>query len=211
MGEEYGERAPFLYFTDFEDPALREAVGRGRREEFAAFGWTGEIPDPHDPANFARSKLNWDLQGQEPHCWLWDYYQTLLALRRQHPVLGTAGKRRLQARQVDERTLLLHRRGAGGAAAFAVLHFGHDSRRLRLRIPPGPWRRLVDSAEARFGGPGANSPALLPLLRGGWAEIEIGSRGALVYLREPTAIRTATAKAEAVFSVPPVPGERNAA
>jgi maltooligosyltrehalose trehalohydrolase len=32
MGEEYGERAPFLFFTDFGDPALRQAVSLGRRE-----------------------------------------------------------------------------------------------------------------------------------------------------------------------------------
>ena len=37
MGEEYGERAPFLFFTDFEAPTLRAAVTQGRREEFAAF------------------------------------------------------------------------------------------------------------------------------------------------------------------------------
>jgi len=59
MGEEYGERAPFLFFTDFEDHALREAVTRGRREEFAAFGWTGAVPDPQDATSFRRSRLAW--------------------------------------------------------------------------------------------------------------------------------------------------------
>ena len=39
MGEEYGETAPFQYFTSHGDPELVEAVRRGRREEFAAFGW----------------------------------------------------------------------------------------------------------------------------------------------------------------------------
>ncbi len=196
MGEEYGERAPFLYFTDFEDPALREAVSRGRREEFAAFGWTGEIPDPQEPAIFARSKLNWDLRGQKPHCWLWDYYQALLALRRQHPVLGTAGKRRLQAREVDEWTLLLHRRGPQGAGAFVLLQFGPEYHTTRLRIPPGPWRRLVDSAEERFGGLGAKSPDFIPWRRTCWIEIEMAGYGAVLYLREPivTAPRQALRK-----------------
>jgi maltooligosyltrehalose trehalohydrolase len=194
MGEEYGERSPFLYFTDFEDPALREAVTQGRRKEFAAFGWIGEIPDPQDPATFVRSKLNWALQDQEPHRWVWDYYQTLLALRRQHPFLGAAGKRRLEAREVDERTLLLHRRGPDGAAAFFLLHFAPDACRVRLRLPPGPWRRVVDTAEARFGGLVAKSPVLLPVPRGGWTEIEIGSHGAVLYLRTPTATAIATGK-----------------
>lgn len=201
MGEEYGERAPFLFFTDFEGPALQAAVGRGRREEFAAFGWSGEVPDPQDPLTFTRSKLIWALQTQEPHRWLWEYYRTLLRLRREYPLLGTAAKRRLEAREVDESTLLIHRRGQDGAAAFVLLHFGHVSRRVRLRIPPGRWRRLVDSAEARFGGLGARSPVLLPMPRGGWADIGIGSYGAVAYLREPTAIGTATGEAEAAGNV----------
>ena len=46
MGEEYGERAPFLYFVSHSDPDLVEAVRTGRREEFASFGWAGEVPDP---------------------------------------------------------------------------------------------------------------------------------------------------------------------
>jgi maltooligosyltrehalose trehalohydrolase len=184
MGEEYGERAPFLFFTDFEDTALRAAVSRGRREEFVAFGWTGEVPDPHDTSSFAHSKLIWSLQTQEWHSWLWQYYQTLIALRREYPALGTTGKRHMQAREAGERTLLLHRRGPKGAAAFFVLHFAPEACTFRLRIPPGPWRRLVDTAEQRFGGPGAKSPALLPFLRSRWVEVEMARYGAVLYLRE---------------------------
>ena len=36
MGQEYGETAPFLFFTSFEDPGLVEAVRKGRSQEFAA-------------------------------------------------------------------------------------------------------------------------------------------------------------------------------
>ena len=39
MGEEYGEPAPFLYFTSHTDPALAQAVREGRRREFAHFAW----------------------------------------------------------------------------------------------------------------------------------------------------------------------------
>jgi maltooligosyltrehalose trehalohydrolase len=195
MGEEYGERAPFLFFTDFEDSTLRAAVSRGRREEFTAFGWTGEVPDPQDPSSFTRSKMNWSLQIQEPHSRLWQYYRTLLALRREHPFLGAAGKRYLDVSEVGERTLLLHRRvPAGGAAALFVLHFAPEACSFRLRIPPGPWRRLVDAAEERFGGVGAKSPILLPSRRSQWEEIEISAYGAVLYLREVTAEVTATAK-----------------
>ena len=67
MGEEYGETAPFQYFISHLDPALVEAVRRGRREEFAAFGWQDMVPDPQDEATFRRSQLQHQLKEKEPH------------------------------------------------------------------------------------------------------------------------------------------------
>ncbi|MFZ0088029.1 MAG: malto-oligosyltrehalose trehalohydrolase [Solirubrobacteraceae bacterium] len=58
MGEEYGELAPFQYFTNHIDADIAVATREGRRQEFAAFSEFGsDIPDPEDPATFARSKL----------------------------------------------------------------------------------------------------------------------------------------------------------
>jgi maltooligosyltrehalose trehalohydrolase len=58
MGEEYGELAPFQYFTAHIDPDIAEATRTGRRAEFASFAdFGGEIPDPEDLATFSRSKL----------------------------------------------------------------------------------------------------------------------------------------------------------
>ena len=36
QGEEYGETAPFQYFTDHIDPVIADATREGRRREFAA-------------------------------------------------------------------------------------------------------------------------------------------------------------------------------
>ena len=58
MGEEYGEPAPFQFFTDHIDEQIAQATREGRRREFAAFAdFDEEIPDPQDPATFERSKL----------------------------------------------------------------------------------------------------------------------------------------------------------
>src|SRR6185503_2081252 len=62
MGEEYGETAPFLYFISHSDPDLIEAVRQGRRAEFAAFDWRGEVPDPQDEATFLSAKLRHELR-----------------------------------------------------------------------------------------------------------------------------------------------------
>ena len=80
MGEEYGERRPFQFFTDHIDPAIAEATRRGRREEFAAFtAFSGdEIPDPQAVATFERSKLS-----HEGDPALRELYRELLALRRE--------------------------------------------------------------------------------------------------------------------------------
>ena len=59
MGEEYGEDAPFQFFTDHIDEEIATATREGRRREFAAFThFAGEeVPDPQDPATFERSTL----------------------------------------------------------------------------------------------------------------------------------------------------------
>ena len=55
MGEEWGASTPWRFFTDFDEPALAEAVRTGRRREFAAHGWNAdEIPDPQDPRDLAQ-------------------------------------------------------------------------------------------------------------------------------------------------------------
>ena len=89
MGEEYGEQRPFPFFCSFGDPAIIEAVRRGRREEFAAlaFQWGAEIPDPQAAETFAAAKLAWAWPEGSPHAQLRQLYQDLLAARRQWPAL----------------------------------------------------------------------------------------------------------------------------
>ncbi len=59
QGEEYGEDAPFMFFSDHIDEDIAAATREGRRREFAAFAeFRGrEVPDPQDPATFEASKL----------------------------------------------------------------------------------------------------------------------------------------------------------
>lgn len=81
MGEEYGESAPFQFFTSYADPTLAKAVSQGRRNEFKDFNWN-EVPDPQDPATFERSKLNWKLAGEDNEMLRW--YRALIALRKKY-------------------------------------------------------------------------------------------------------------------------------
>jgi maltooligosyltrehalose trehalohydrolase len=81
MGEEYGENAPFQFFSDHIDEEIAVATRDGRRREFASFAQFGqEVPDPQDPATFERSKLT--RQG-DPR--LADLYRRLIAARSELP------------------------------------------------------------------------------------------------------------------------------
>jgi maltooligosyltrehalose trehalohydrolase len=82
MGEEYGENAPFQFFTDHIDKDIADATREGRRVEFASFASFAheEIPDPQDPATFERSKLT---RERDPE--LAALYRQLLQTRRRLP------------------------------------------------------------------------------------------------------------------------------
>jgi maltooligosyltrehalose trehalohydrolase len=79
MGEEYGEDAPFQFFTDHIEKKIAEATRKGRRTEFEAFvEFAGEVPDPQDPATFERSKLT---REEDPE--IAALYRRLFELRRE--------------------------------------------------------------------------------------------------------------------------------
>jgi maltooligosyltrehalose trehalohydrolase len=82
MGEEYGEPAPFQFFSDHIDVEIADATREGRREEFASFAqFEGEdVPDPQDPQTFLRSKLT--RRRDES---IANLYARLLEVRRELP------------------------------------------------------------------------------------------------------------------------------
>ena len=112
QGEEWGASTPFQYFTSHEDPELGRVVSRGRREEFASFGWSPDgVPDPQDPATFERSKLDWAEPGNERHASLLAWYTGLIALRRRVPALTDPRLRRVETACDGDLGWLVVRRG----------------------------------------------------------------------------------------------------
>ena len=83
QGEEWYASSPFRYFTAHTRPELAEAVRRGRRQEFADFGWSPEaIADPQDTETFQASKLVWDERHHGEHERVLKWYASLVHLRR---------------------------------------------------------------------------------------------------------------------------------
>ena len=102
MGEEWGGDHPVAVLH--QPPRAGAGRGRatGRRREFAAHGWAeADVPDPQDPATFARSKLDWAELDGKPHAEMLELYRRLIALRRQPagPVRPAAGPGRGRVRR----------------------------------------------------------------------------------------------------------------
>ena len=181
MGEEYGEEAPFLYFVDFEDTQLQEAVRRGRREEFRGFDWPEAPPDPQAETTFRRSQLNWTKRQTGQHAVLHEFYRRLLRLRRQEPALANLDKQATQTEVLPNGKLLLLSRHADDCRLQILLNFNREATSVPLAMQSGRWRKLLDSADSQWQGPGSDLPDVVDT--GGQATIAPFS--AALYRFEP--------------------------
>jgi len=157
MGEEYGETSPFQFFTSYLDPALVEAVRRGRAAEFARFGWEGKLPDTSEPATYLRSRLSHPLAGAPRDRELREYYRQWLILRRNHPALGAHGKERTQC-DVDATNSVLTLSRLGPTASGVCLVANLTAQPRPFAPPSAEWRVLLDSEDKRFAGSGTFRP-----------------------------------------------------
>jgi maltooligosyltrehalose trehalohydrolase len=156
MGEEYGETAPYPYFVSHSDPGLIEAVRRGRRDEFASFGWEGAPPDPQSEETFQSAKLNPGLHHLPgPHRYLWEFYRRLIALRRSSGVLSTPDASHLEVFRVGNRRIGGIRRWTDAEEVCIAFHAGKEPVSAPVPLPAGRWKKLLDSTEVEWGGSGS--------------------------------------------------------
>jgi maltooligosyltrehalose trehalohydrolase len=158
MGEEYAEEAPFLYFVSHGDADLIRAVREGRKSEFKAFQWAGEPPDPQATETFLRSKLNWDRRRGGRGRVMWEFYRELLRLRRETPALAALDKNSLEVSGREEPRLVFLRRWIAGNQVFCVMNFDRREAAFNASLPSGNWRKLLDSANEEWLGPGSPLP-----------------------------------------------------
>ncbi len=145
QGEEWGAATPFLYFTAHADPELAAAVRRGRRREFAAFGWQPkEIPDPQDPETFTASRLDWSEVSGEQQIELLAWYRQLIRLRRTIPALNDGRTDRVKVDFAAEQQWLRLRRGP----LTLLGNFAAQTGRVPLPEPSSGQRLLLTSHPA---------------------------------------------------------------
>ena len=179
MGEEYGEVAPFLYFTSHDDRALGEAVRNGRRAEFAAFGWRGDPPDPQAESTFLASKLDHRLKEREPHRTLWCFYQHLLQLRRVSHALRELSCDHCTVTGFEPMKCLVVHRWFEQDGVLLFFNFSDVLQIISLEAPAGDWCRWIDSADKTWLGPGSSIPAAFP--NGSKVEIPVQPRSFCVF------------------------------
>jgi len=150
MGEEYGETRPFPYFVSHGDAELVDAVRKGRREEFAAFAWQGEPPDPQAETTFRSGILDWGARERAPHRELLALYRRLLELRRADRSIRFADTIDVSVRD----DVILVRRSAASARSLLLLNFGGEV--ADVPLPGERWTVALDTAAANSGDTGAS-------------------------------------------------------
>jgi maltooligosyltrehalose trehalohydrolase len=123
QGQEFGASSPFTFFADHHEEQA-SLVRRGRLEFLSQFPSLAlpevqsRIPDPTDPATFARCKL--DLSERQRHEELYALHRDLLRLRRQDHVFS-----RQRPGGIDGAVI--------GPDAFVIRYFA-DDRQDRLLV-----------------------------------------------------------------------------
>lgn len=149
MGDEYAKDAPFYYFTSHSDKELVKAVQQGRKEEFAAFHWDEEPPDPQAEETFHSSKLQWHKRTEGKHRIMLQWYKELIRLRRSEPVLQNYGKSSVRVDPLGQDGFVLHRQSSDGQQHIFCL-FNLSEKTLTHALPnlATRWEKVLGSKES---------------------------------------------------------------
>jgi maltooligosyltrehalose trehalohydrolase len=138
MGEEWGSKAPFPFFCDFQGD-LAEAVRQGRRREYAwAYKKYGdEVPDPLHTSTFRSAVLDWDARHSPAGQRRLALVQDLLAIRRREIVPRLSGATFGDALATDRGLLTADWRLGDGAVLRLTANLSADEIARERSEPTG--------------------------------------------------------------------------
>jgi maltooligosyltrehalose trehalohydrolase len=148
MGEEYNESAPFPYFVSHTDEDLIAAVRKGRSEEFAAFAWEGEPPDPQSEDTFLSAKIRPSQREDGNKAELFAFYQKLIRLRKTVDCFASGSREGLQVVSHNSTRTLFVQRDSPSGACVQVFHFEGSTSVVLYPFETGDYRILVDSSRS---------------------------------------------------------------
>jgi maltooligosyltrehalose trehalohydrolase len=152
MGEEWGERRPFLFFSDLSDPALIAAVRKGRIDEFPDLNQGIEPRDPFAQTTRDECVLDRGAAIDEPGHLLRTFYRTCITLRRTLPSLQPGPRSRIQVDAPRPEIIGVER--LQGSCRTLLLLNPTTASVTDVGIPAGRWTPLLASAGSRWRGPG---------------------------------------------------------
>ncbi len=160
MGEEYGEKNPFLYFVNHSNEVLNKLVRRGRLNDFKSFypGDNKPAPDPADVNTFTRSKLSSNPLTNKESKALFNYYKTLIHLKKTHPVLRRADKKQIKV-TLENKIFTIERWNAE-SQIICWLNFSNKSVKMSLpeTIDGKTAKLILCSSDKSWNGVGQEVP-----------------------------------------------------
>lgn len=145
MGEEYGEKNPFFYFTSHEDKGLIRAVREGRKREFAYFRDKDEMPDPQSVTTFDKSKLNWDERTRDQQN-LFSFYKELIRLRQNHAVLKSSDRKGIKAMVYGDSNIIILQRQYLENILVCIMNFEDKTENVLLHEIKKPLFVILNSS-----------------------------------------------------------------
>lgn len=160
MGEEYAETTAFIYFTSHQNTTLINNVLEGRKTEMLRDYGDNATPDPQDATLFQQCKLNQTLCTKPPHQQLFNFYKTLIMLRKTIPVLASFDKRSIKIINNNAQKTIFIYRWHGDSHIFIFANFSEQPVAIsnNLQLPEGRWKKIIDSTSTMWKGPGETVP-----------------------------------------------------
>jgi maltooligosyltrehalose trehalohydrolase len=107
MGEEYGERNPFLYFTSHSDPELIKGIQKGREEEFKDFMNDRKPPSPQSETTWSNSKLTPPAKWSEAQKQILSWYKELILFRKENTLWQGDTRQHFKAKALTDKVMLV--------------------------------------------------------------------------------------------------------
>ncbi len=159
QGNEYGEKRPFLYFSDFSD---EEVIAHEREAAIAraqTFGLTGETRNPQAQETFTRCKLDLSAPEKDGHIQIARLYQKMIELRK---TLGISGCEPgdVEVKFIEKLKCVIIRYHVQ-KELLLIFNIGSSEIVLAEELPEGVWECIFDSEDDPYGGLGKIFPEKL--------------------------------------------------
>jgi maltooligosyltrehalose trehalohydrolase len=158
MGEEYAEDAPFLFFIDYQSEKLLSQIGINREKEFAGFISSAIPNNPSNLLAFTNSRLKWFSVEDKKNFTMFNYYKSLILLKKSHPVLRMHKNSRISVSCKSNSRVILFKRWWKEKQILAIMNFSKSPMQINIPFKKGKWSKILDSSDTYWAGKGSEIP-----------------------------------------------------